>query len=150
MKPRYMALMALVCAVLFAAPVKAQQAVNAMQDWGLLGAFSSRCDMPPSMSNAYYIFAASADGRVYLQRDFGDPDKNDRSEVVSAVPRADGTLALTINFPSIGQARLNVYTKAEGRVRVVYNSRSDNSDVTVENGVLRHNGQPTPWSQRCR
>jgi hypothetical protein len=35
-------------------------------------------------------------------------------------------------------------------VRVVYKSRSDNSDVTVENGVLRHNGQPTPWSQRCR
>ena len=98
----------------------------------------------------YPWLVASADGRVYLQRDFGDPDKNDRSEVVSAVPRADGTLALTINFPSIGQARLNVYTKAEGRVRVVYNSRSDNSDVTVENGVLRHNGQPTPWSQRCR
>jgi len=150
MKPRYMALMTLVCVCLLGAPVKAQQAVNAMQDWGLLGAFSSRCDMPASMSNAYYIFAASADGRVYLQRDFGDPDKSDRSEVISAAPRADGTLALTINFTSISQVRLNVYTKAEGRVRVVYNSRPDNTDVTVENGVLRHNGQPTPWSQKCR
>ena len=39
---------------------------------------------------------------------------------------------------------------SEGRTRVVHNSQADNSDVTVENGLLRHNGQPTPWFSKCR
>ena len=150
MKPRCLILGALVCAALFAVPAQAQMAINAMQDWGLIGAWSSRCDMAPSRSNAYYIFVAGSDGRAYLQREFGDPQINDRSEILSAEPRADGTLALTINFTSISQVRLNVYRKVESRIRVFYNSRPDNTDVTVENGVLRHNGQPTPWSQKCR
>lgn len=136
---------------LLAAPASAQTTpANTLQEWGLLGWWSVRCDQPPSTGNSYYKFTLGPEGRVYMERDFGNPSQNDRSEVLSAVPRDDGALALTIDFTSLGHARINVYTKSEGRTRVIYNSRTDNSEVTVENGILRHNGRPTPWFSKCR
>jgi hypothetical protein len=136
---------------LLAMPAAAQNSpANALQEWGLLGWWSVRCDQKPDEGNGYYGFVVAPDGRVYQERDFGNPNQNDRSEVLSAESRADGTLALTINFTSFGQVRRNVYTKSAGRTRVVYNSRTDNSDVSVADGVLRHNGRPTPWFNKCR
>ncbi len=143
---------ALLIAILVAgsAPAAAQGSpAVVMEQWGLLGTWSVRCDQPASMSNSHYRFVAAADGRAYQEREFGDPGRNDRSEIVSAELRGDGTLALMVNFTSVGQVRLNVYAKSEGRVRVVYN-RGPGGDVSVENGVLKHNGQPTPWTSRCR
>jgi hypothetical protein len=147
---RSLAPLALGALALLASPAAAQTSpANALQEWGLVGSWSVRCDLPASSGNSYYIFVVDPDGRAYQERDFGNPDQNDRSEILSVEPRADGTLALTIDFTSFGQVRVNVYTKSEGRTRVVHNSRADNSDVTVENGVLRHNGQPTPWFSKC-
>ena len=139
---------ACVTLVALSAPAFAQGAGNQLRDWGLLGVWSARCDLPASRANNHFRYVISADGRAWLERDFGNPEQNDRSEIVSAVLRPDGTLALTIDFTSISQVRLNVYTKVEGRVRVIYN-RGPNDDVSVENGILKHNGQPTPWSSRC-
>jgi hypothetical protein len=144
-------LLALALFALLATPASAQTSpANVLREWGLLGWWSVRCDVRPGEGNGYYRFAVAPDGRVYQERDFGNPNQNDRSEVFSAEPRADGTLALTIDFTSLGHVRLNVYAKSEGRTRVVYNSRTDNSDVTVEDGILRHNGRPTPWFSKCR
>jgi hypothetical protein len=144
-------LAALCVVALLASPAAAQQPpANALQEWGLIGWWSVQCGQPPSTGNSYYKFILELDGRVYMERDFGNPDQNDRSEVLSAVLGDDGTLAMAIDFTSLGHARINVYAKSEGRTRVIYNSRTDNSDVTVENGVLRHNGQPTPWFSKCR
>ncbi len=132
-----------------AAPASAQGTANTLQAWGLIGTWAVRCDQPAAEGNSYGRFVAAPDGRAYYERDFGDPSRNDRSEVVSARPQADGTIALQINFTSFGQVRLNVYTKAaDGRVRVIYN-RGPQGDVTVENGILTHNRRPTPWSTRC-
>jgi hypothetical protein len=89
-----------------------------------------------------------ADGRAYQERDFADPSRNDRSDIVSGELLGDGTLALSINFASVGQTRLNVYAKSEGRVRVMFN-RGPGGEVSVENGILRHNGQPTAWWSKC-
>jgi hypothetical protein len=148
---RTLAPLALAVFALLASPAAAQTSpANVLQEWGLIGWWSVRCDGPPAGDNSYYGFVIAPDGRVYQERDFGNPNQNDRSEVVSAELRADGTLALTIDFTSFGQVRLNVYSKSGGRTRVVYNSRSDNSDVSVENGILRHNGRPTPWFSKCR
>jgi hypothetical protein len=144
-----LAFLAIVLAAGATSPAAAQGSpVNALQEWGLLGTWAVRCDQPPSMSNSYNRFVVAPDGRAYFERDFGDPSRNDRSEIAGAELRGDGTLALTINFTSFKQVRLNAYAKSEGRVRVMYN-RGPAGDVTVENGVLKHNGQATPWSQKC-
>jgi hypothetical protein len=149
MNARPLAVLAVAIAVLTASPAAAQVApANALQEWGLAGSWSGRCDRPPSLGNEYYRFVVEADGRAFLQRDFGDPGRNDRSEIVSAEQRDDGTLALRINFAAFNQVRLNAYQKFEGRVRVVHNA-GPGGDVTVENGALRHNGQPTPWLSKC-
>jgi len=151
MSARGLALAALGVFAFLTAPASAQTSpVNALQEWGMLGWWSPRCDVRPSDANLWYGFVATADGRAYLERNFGgNSDDNDRSEIVSAEVQADGTLALQISFTRFDDVRLNVYAKSEGRTRVMYN-RGSKGDVSVENGVLRHNGQPTPWFSKCR
>jgi hypothetical protein len=135
---------------LVAASARAQVAtVDALQAWGLLGWWSLRCDQPVSSSNFYYGYVIGPDGRAYHQRDLGDPDRSDKSEILSAEQRADGMLSITVNFTSISQVRQVVFLKEPGRIRAWYN-RGPNNDVTVDNGIFRHNGQPTPWQYKCR
>jgi hypothetical protein len=151
MMARGLALLALGVFAFLATSASAQiSPVNALREWGMLGWWSPRCEVQPSDSNLWYGFVVTADGRAYLERNFGgDTPDNDRSEIVSAKVQADGTLALQINFARFNDVRLNVYAKSEGRTRVMYN-RGSKGDVSVERGVLRHNGQPTPWFNKCR
>ena len=142
-------LLALVAGVFHAATAAGQgETANALQEWGMLGTWSARCDQPASGSNSRYTFVIDAGGRAYLERDFGNQEQNDRNDIVSAQRRADGTLAMMVNFKAFNQIRLNVYAKSDRGVRVVYN-RGPAGDVTVEDGILKHNGRPTPWTQKC-
>ncbi len=149
MRARGLRLFVLGVLAVLASPATAQtSSANALREWGLLGWWSPRCDLQPSDRNLWYGFVAAPDGRAYLDRNFGNSPDNDRSEILSAEPQADGTLSLRINFAKFNDVRLNVYAKSDGRTRVMYN-RGSKGDVSVENGVLRHNGRPTPWQHKC-
>ena len=99
--------------------------------------------------NIHYGYMIGAAERAYHERDFGDPDRNDKNEIVSAERRADGTLPITINFASLNQLRQVVFARSDSRIRAMY-SRGPQGEVTVENGIFRHHGQPTPWQHQCR
>ena len=150
MRLRSLALLALGFLALFAAPASAQQSpANAMREWGLLGWWSLNCQQPVSSNNFYYGYVVDASGRAFHERDLGDPDRNDKSEVTSAEIMGDGKITITVNFISINQERTIVFMKEPGRIRAWYN-RGPGGDTTVENGIFRHNGQPTPWQFKCR
>ena len=147
---RRLALFALGMAALLALPASAQvSTVNALREWGMIGWWSLRCDQPVSQSNFYYGYVIDADGRAWHERDLGDPDRNDKSEVTSAEIKPDGTIEITVNFTSINQVRTIVFAREENRMRAMYN-RGAGGDVTVENGIFKHNGRPTPWQYKCR
>ena len=150
MTARRVALFALGFFTLLAAPASAQVSpVNAMREWGMLGWWSLQCQQPVSPSKFYYGYVVGTDGQAYYERDLGDPSRNDRSAVTAAEILGDGTIRITVNFTSINQVRTIVFAKEQGRVRAMYN-RGSNGDVTVENGIFKHNGDPTPWQYKCR
>ena len=150
MRLRGLGLFVLAFLLLLANPAAAQQTPsNVLGVWGLLGWWSLRCDLPVSSSNYYYGYLVDANGRAYHERDLADPGRNDKSEVVSAEILGDGKLAITVNFTSINQVRYIVFTSEPGRIRAWFN-RGPSGDITVENGILRHNSEPTPWQYKCR
>lgn len=150
MKLRAFAPMALAVIALQIAPAAAQtQAGNALREWGMLGWWSLNCGQPVSQSNFYYGYVTDADGRAWHERDFGGSNPNDRSEVTAAEIKADGTIAITVNFTSIRQVRTIVFARDGNRVRAMHN-RGSGGDVTVEDAIFKHNGQPTPWQYKCR
>ena len=131
MKLRGLGPFALAFLLLLATPAAAQQSpANVLQEWGLLGWWSLRCDLPVSSDNYYYGYVADANGRAYHERDLANPSRNDRSEVVSAVILGDGKVQITINFTSISQVRTVVFTKEPGRIRAWFNS-GPSGDITV-------------------
>ena len=150
MKLRAYALAALGAFALLTSSAAAQtQAGNALREWGMLGWWSLRCQIPVSQSNYYYGYVVDPDGRAWHERDLGNPSQNDRSEVTVAEIRADGTIAITVDFKSINSVRTIVFRRDGNRMRAMYN-RGSGGDVTVENGIFKHNGQPTPWQYKCR
>jgi len=150
MKLRILALLALAALVLPSAPAAAQtQTGNALREWGLLGWWSLRCDLPVSQGNFYYGYVVDPDGRAWHERDLGNPSQNDRSEVTAAEIKPDGTIAITVDFKSIGSVATIVFVRQGNRMRAMHN-RGSRGDVTVENGIFKHNGQPTPWQFKCR
>jgi hypothetical protein len=131
-------------------PAAAQtQAGNALREWDMLGWWSLNCGQPVSQNNFYYGYVVDADGRAWHERDFGGSSPNDRSEVTAAAIKSDGTIAITVNFTSINSVRTLVFAREGNRMRAMYN-RGAGGDVTVENGVFKHNGMPTPWQFKCR
>ncbi len=94
-------------------------------------------------------FVTDPAGRAWHERDFGGSSPNDRSEVTAAEIKADGTISITVNFTSINSVRTIVFAREGNRMRAMFN-RGAGGDVTVENGVFKHNGRPTPWQHKCR
>ncbi len=155
MRPRAFALTALAAvafnaAALLISPAAAQtQAGNALREWGMLGWWSLNCALPVSQNNFYYGYVTDPAGRAWHERDFGGSSPNDRSEVTAAEIKADGTISITVNFTSINSVRTIVFAREGNRMRAMFN-RGAGGDVTVENGVFKHNGRPTPWQHKCR
>lgn len=150
MTARVLALLAFGVFSLLATPASAQTSpANALREWGMLGWWSLRCSEPVSANNFYYGYVIDPSGKTFHERDLGDSGRNDRSEVTGAELRADGTIAITVNFTSINSVRTIVFAKEQGRMRAMDN-RGSSGDVTVENGLFKHNGQPTPWQYKCR
>lgn len=150
MTARRVALFALGILALLAAPASAQVSpANALREWGMLGWWSLRCEQPVSQNNFYYGYVVADDGQAYHERDLGDPSRNDRSAVTAAEILGDGSIRITVNFTSINQTRTIVFAKEQGRMRAMYN-RGSGGDITVEKGIFKHNGQPTPWQYKCR
>ena len=68
MKIRCLAWMALVASAVLAAPAAAQEGtVAALRNWGLLGVWSLRCDLPVSANNYYYGYVVEPDGRASMR-----------------------------------------------------------------------------------
>lgn len=150
MRLRTFALAAFGAFALLASSAAAQtQAGNALREWGMLGWWSLRCDLPVSQTNFHYGYVVDPDGSAWHERNFGNPSQNDRSGVTSAEIKADGTIAITVDFKSINSVRTIVFLRDGNRMRAMYN-RGSSGDVTVENGIFKHNGQPTPWQYKCR
>ncbi len=150
MRIRALALLALGIVALTIPTASAQTSTsNALREWGLLGWWSLNCGQPVSQSNPYYGYLADADGRAWQERDFGNAAQNDRSQITAAEIRPDGTISITVNFTSISSVRTILFMKEGAKIRAMYN-RGSGGDVTVENGVFKHNGQRTPWQYKCR
>ena len=147
---RWLSAAAFVAACLFTQPAAAQQSVaDVLSEWGMVGTWSTDCAKQPAENHFHYHVVVNASGAASYDRDRGAANLNDSNPITAAALRADGTLELTVNFPGLNQSRVVVYAKEPNRIRAMYN-RGSGGDVSVENGVFKHNGQPTPWQFRCK
>jgi len=75
-----------------------------VRKWGLLGAWSQDCALPPDHAKGTVLaYAIGPDGAVVYRRDFGDVA--DEGRVLAAEVSADGLLNLVVYLPAIEQKR---------------------------------------------
>lgn len=154
-------IMASVVAFAFAAPVAAQKApppatrpaaqmaADAAGGWGLIGTWAPSCDQPPGDRNVHVRYVARDDGRLVMERDLGDPTRNDTTEVLAAVVAKDGTIEVVIDLRAFAMVRTYALAKdGDKRVRALWN-RQIGGDYTIRDGRFTSNGAEAPWQYRC-
>lgn len=129
----------------------AQTAAEAAKDWGLLGSWMTDCNLQPSEGsrNSYVVRGA----QLFLDRDFGPQNGGLVSDAITdAKVQPDGTIDLTVYFASVTppQTRRNSMVRgSDGRIRMWTNLNLNTGEYSVRDGVLTHNGKPTPSLVRC-
>lgn len=119
-----------------------------MEQWGILGTWSTDCSAPPGADNTIYTYVRRGDG-VFLDRD-GQGFK-DSSPITKARVLPDGMIEYWVTFGVRGRqvVQINTYAKrADGRIRIFFNRRPDGS-ATVEDGRLTQSGEETAWREKC-
>jgi hypothetical protein len=118
-------------------------------DWGLTGAWSIDCKLPPDHERGIVLtYATTADGGVLLKRDFGDA--TDENKVVSAKVAPDGMMKLRVFFPSLKEVReLGLIKQPDGTLRAIYN-RDSKRKYSIRDGRFTRSDMPTPVQHRCR
>jgi len=119
-----------------------------VRKWGLLGAWSLDCALPPDHANGTVLaYEIGPDGGVVYRRDFGDV--TDESQVLAAEVSADGILNLEVYFPTIKQKReYGLMMLEDGTMRAIYN-RSEKGDYTIKDGKFVATKKPTPVQHKC-
>ena len=146
---RPLAAFALVC-LAWAPGAAAQSVANTLERWGLIGTWSLDCRQPISDRNGSLSYVVRGGGRVTHERDFGG-GRRDVNEVQRAGIGVGGTLDLVVHFPRLKQTRrYTMLMGADRRIRAMFNSRVDGTQVTIRNGKFTHNNGITPWQTRCR
>jgi hypothetical protein len=129
--------------------VSAETVAQTVSKWGLIGAWSTDCALPPDRGNgAVLAYELERDGRLVLRRNFGDGA--DESEVVSADISGDGMLNLRMYFPSLKQIRENgIAMQPDGSIRAIYN-RNQREEYTIKDGKFTATGAAAAPMHRCR
>ena len=119
-----------------------------MRKWGLLGAWSQDCALPPDHAKGTVLaYAIGPDGAVVYRRDFGDVA--DEGRVLAAEVSADGLLNLVVYLPAIEQKReYGLMMLADGGLRAIYN-RSERGEYTIKDGKFVATKKPTPVQHKC-
>lgn len=116
--------------------------------WGLIGAWSLDCSLPPDHDRGtVLIYEVARDDRLIYRRNFGDA--SDDNEVVGVKVSADGMLNLRVFFPSLKETReYGLMKQPDGSIRAMYN-RSRKGEYTIKHGEFTANGNPTPPQHKC-
>jgi len=119
-----------------------------VRKWGLLGAWSQDCALPPDHAKGTVLaYAIGPDGAVVYRRDFGDVA--DEGRVLAAEVSADGLLNLVVYLPAIEQKReYGLMMLPDGGLRAIYN-RSERGEYTIKDGKFVATKKPTPAQHKC-
>jgi hypothetical protein len=128
--------------------VSAETAAQTARKWGLIGAWSLDCSLPPDRNKGTVLaYVIASDGRVLHRRNFGD--STDESEVIAADVSKGGMLNLRVFFPSLKQTReYGLLMQPDGTIRAMYN-RSQKGEYSIRDGKFTANGNPTPPQHKC-
>src|SRR5215472_16475518 len=141
------ALLLVAIALAISRPSFAQSPATAAAGWGLLGTWRIDCNAAPSRNDVTLIFVVRT-GRLFHDRNWGDG--HDSSVVSSVVARADGTIDLTITFPSISQTRQNVYGKTrDGHWHTLVSRNVDTGEYLIKDGKFVNSGIASSVYTRC-
>ena len=123
--------------------VSAETAAQTARKWGLIGAWSLDCSLPPDRNKGTVLaYVVASDGRILHRRNFGD--STDESEVIAAEVSRGGMLNLRVLFPSLKQTReYGFLMQPDGTIRAMYN-RSQKGEYSIRDGKFTANGNPTP------
>ncbi len=116
--------------------------------WGLLGAWSQDCTLPPDHANGtVLIYEIAPEGGVVFRRDFGDV--TDQNQVLAANVSADGMMNLEVYFPTIKQTRAyGLMLFDDGSLRAIYN-RNEAGEYTIKDGKFVATKKTTPAQHKC-
>ena len=128
--------------------VSAETVAQTARKWGLIGAWSLDCSLPPDRNKGTVLaYVIASDGRVLHRRNFGE--STDQSEVIAAEVSKGGMLNLRVFFPSLKQTReYGLVMQSDGTIRAMYN-RSQKGEYTIRDGKFTANGNPTPPQHKC-
>jgi hypothetical protein len=128
--------------------VSAETVAQTARKWGLIGAWSLDCSLPPDRNKGTVLaYVIASDGRVLHRRNFGE--STDESEVVAAEVSKGGMLNLRVVFPSLKQTReYGLVMQSDGTIRAMYN-RSQKGEYSIRDGKFIANGNPTPPQHKC-
>jgi hypothetical protein len=126
----------------------AETVTETASKWGLIGAWSLDCALPPDHDRgAVLIYEVARGARLIYRRNFGGA--SDDNEVVGAKVTADGMLNLRVFFPSLKETReYGLMKQPDGSIRAMYN-RSQKGKYTINHGEFTTNGNPTPPQYKC-
>ena len=126
----------------------AETVAQTARKWGLIGAWSLDCSLPPDRNKGTVLaYVIASDGRVLHRRNFGE--STDESEVVAAEVSKGGMLNLRVFFPSLKQTReYGLVMQSDGTIRAMYN-RSQKGEYSIRDGKFIANGNPTPPQHKC-
>jgi hypothetical protein len=128
--------------------VRAQTPADIAQRWGLIGAWSLDCSLPPDRDRGTLLaYEIGADGRLVHRRNFGDVI--DEAEVTDAAVSREGMLSLRVVFPALKQTReVGLRMLADGAIRTIF-SRNEKGEYTIRDGRFSKDNRPTLPQQRC-
>jgi hypothetical protein len=132
--------------LMLGASTSAERIAETAKQWGLIGAWSLDCALPPDHGRGT-VFSYELDGdRLVHRRDFGDT--RDEAEVLSATI-SGSILNLRVYFPSVRQTReYGMIRLPGGDMRAVYN-RNEKNQYSIKDGKFAASGKPTPAQHRC-
>ncbi|HTR83788.1 MAG TPA: hypothetical protein VMI56_04885 [Reyranella sp.] len=118
--------------------------------FGLAGTWSDDCNRPPAQDHIYLVFTVR-NGKLFIDRDYGNHKDIANNQVVAAKAGPNGTLEVTTYYGSLNppQTRRNVLEFANGRQRPLVSQNVDTGEYSIKDGKLS-NGAPAPWITRCR
>ena len=128
--------------------VSAETVAQTARKWGLIGAWSLDCSLPPDRNKGTVLaYVIASDGRVLHRRNFGE--STDQSEVIAAEVSKGGMLNLRVFFSSLNQTReYGLVMQSDGTIRAMYN-RSQKREYSIRDGKFTANVNPTPPQHKC-
>ena len=141
-------MLAILFSLTLARDASAETAAETARKWGLIGAWSLDCSLPPDRGKGTVLaYEVAPDGKLVHRRNFGDG--TDESPVLSAEISRNGMLNLRIFFPSLKQTReFGMMMQPDGTIRAIYN-RDEKHQYSIRDGKFAASGNPTPSQHKC-